>query len=154
MFRRPEGQGDEIAGDGVGEKGVGEGVVVQEGDVGDGETAVEEAERRLIETCTAIRQKGVPSKHPAGVYYPAVRTLQELTHQKSGLRKAFCFKQTVGAIMRIVQAQNFGEPLGADDLLPLLCYVTLQARPACLETELRIMEVHQTSLRVSDQFSP
>ena len=32
------------------------------------------------------------------------------------------------------------EPLGADDLLPLLCYVTLLAAPPCLESEIRMME--------------
>jgi len=87
-------------------------------------------------------------RHACGVFLPAVQCIRQMPCARSGLDKALCIKHAMTAVYRVIAEQQMGgsemttrsAAIGADDVLPLLCYITLQAAVPCLETEITIME--------------
>lgn len=78
----------------------------------------------------------------AGVYQTAVDTLRELPHKVSVIEKVLCLSQTCDAIFMAIE-NHYGAgtcAVGADDLLPLLSYVMIQAAPAQMESQLQYIE--------------
>eukprot|EP00656_Telonema_subtile_P001005 TRINITY_DN1047_c0_g1_i1.p1 TRINITY_DN1047_c0_g1~~TRINITY_DN1047_c0_g1_i1.p1 ORF type:complete len:574 (+),score=118.68 TRINITY_DN1047_c0_g1_i1:248-1969(+) len=78
----------------------------------------------------------------AGVYQPAVETLRELPQKVSVIEKVLCISNTCDAIFNAIE-DHYGSGtcgVGADDLLPLLSYVMIQAAPAQMESQLQYIE--------------
>eukprot|EP00658_Telonema_sp_P-2_P009156 TRINITY_DN13454_c0_g2_i2.p1 TRINITY_DN13454_c0_g2~~TRINITY_DN13454_c0_g2_i2.p1 ORF type:complete len:584 (-),score=148.52 TRINITY_DN13454_c0_g2_i2:421-2172(-) len=91
----------------------------------------------------------------AGVYQPAVDRLRELPEMVGVVDKVVCFKETCDLIFQAIE-DHYGRgtcAVGADDLLPLLSYVMIQAAPAEMESQLQFIEKFLPDCLARGQFA-